>query len=355
MSNSQIKPTAKAAWRPIDVLQNPSFSGAMFLQDDYSKARTARFKEWGPEHVVSPTLSTEKTSSQAAELKKSLDLEVSSPLSKIDTDKFEKEVADAYQKGLTEGIAKGKVEGQELFNQLKADDEKIEAEQVKKLLQEISEATWALRENPVSLFEPLKRLSIHIAEQLMLTELTISSASIQSLIEQCIETLDIANSAQALVELSPSDLALIQNKISNSEEMKSWRLQADPTLLPGSVRVSANDALVTNLVEHRLESLAQSLLSNSNQWHAQSSFQPERLSARRGLANTIEDALPHASSLQEESSIDNSFDELEDVLDATPTESIAAFKNMSDLELPDLELPAKLVDTSSDQPDAAHE
>ena len=150
MSNSQIKPTAKAAWRPINVLQNPSFSGAMFLQDDYSKARTARFKEWGPEHVVSPTLSTEKTSSQAAELKKSLDLEVSSPLSKIDTDKFEKEVTDAYQKGLTEGIAKGKVEGQELFNQLKADDEKIEAEQVKKLLQEISEATWALRENPVS-------------------------------------------------------------------------------------------------------------------------------------------------------------------------------------------------------------
>ena len=355
MSNSLIKPQAKAAWRPIDVLQNPSFSGAMFLQDDYSKARTTRFKEWGPEQVLHPTLHTDKTSSEAAELNKGLDLEVSSPLTKIDIEKFEKEKADAYQKGLTDGIAKGKVESQELFNQLKAEHEKIETEKVKQLLQEISEATWALRENPVSLYEPLKRLSIHIAEQLMLTELTISAASIQSLIEQCIETLDIANSAQALVELCPSDLALLQANISNSEDMKSWRLQADPTLLPGSVRVSANDALVTNLVEHRLESLAISLLSNSNQWHSHSSFQPERLSARRGLANTIDDALPHRSSLQEESSIDNSFDEFEDVLDATPSESIAAFKNMSDLELPDLELPAKLVNTSSDQPDAPHE
>ena len=355
MSNSIIKPPAKAAWRPIDVLQNPSFSGAMFLQDEYSKARTARFKEWGPEKVVRPTLHSEKTSSQVTELKKGLDLEVSSPLTKIDIEKFEKEKADAYQKGLTDGIAKGKAEIQEHFNQLKADNEEIETEKVKQLLQEISEATWALRENPVSLYEPLKRLSIHIAEQLMLTELTISSASIQSLIEQCIETLDIANSVQVLVELSPSDLALLQANISKSEDVKSWRLQADPTLMTGSVRVSANDALVTNLVEHRLESLALSLLSNSNQWHAHSSFQPDRLSARRGLANTIEDALPHESSLQEESSIDNSFDEFEDVLDATPSESIAALKNMSDLELPDLELPAKLVNSSSDPMDAPHE
>ena len=355
MSNSLIKPAAKAAWRPIDVLQNQTLSGAMFLQEDYSKTRTARFKEWGPEQLASPTLNTEKTNSQATELKKGLELEVGSPLSAIDLDKLEKEKADAYQKGFNEGVAKGKVDSHELFNQLKAENEKIEAEQIKQLLQEISEATWALRENPISLFEPLKRLSIHIAEQLMLTELTISSASIQSLIEQCIETLDIVNSAQALVELNPSDLALFQTKNSNPKDMKSWRLQADPTLLPGSVRVSANDALVTNLVEHRLESLAQSLLQNANQWRSQSSFQPERLSARRGLANTIEDALAHESSLQEHSSIANSFEELEDVLEASPSESIPAFKNISDLELPDLELEAKLVNGISDQLDTPHE
>jgi len=96
-----------------------------------------------------------------------------------------------------------------------------------------------------------------------------------------------------LVELNPADMALLQNhKAMPGEQMPTWRMVADPHLLPGSVRVRADDAVVSDLIEHRLETLAQALLQNTKTWQTQTAFQPERLSARRGKAETVEDALP---------------------------------------------------------------
>jgi hypothetical protein len=76
------------------------------------------------------------------------------------------------------------------------------------------------------------------------------------------------------------------------------------------VRVRADDAVVSDLIEHRLETLATVLLQNTKPWQAQTAFQPERLSARRGKAETVEDALPR---------------------DAAPV-------NLSSFDLPDLDL-----------------
>ena len=355
MSNPRTTQLAKAAWRPMDVLQNTSSPNAIFLQDDYSKPTTSRFKEWIPEKVEVLVSTVSKATSIADDLKEGVLLEGKQPISSIDKERFEKDKAEAYEKGLMDGIVKGKAESQEISAKLKAAEEITESETIKQLLQDISEATWALRENPASLFEPLKRLSIHIAEQLLLTELTISHSSIQALIERCIETLDIANLTQVCVELNPSDLALLQPKLASSDEMKSWRLQADPKLLPGSVRVSADDALVTELVENRLECLAQSLLTDSNHWNAQTAFQPERISARRSRANAIEDVLPHDCNSNEAPSFEKSDVNLDDVLDAATTELHAKHTNISDLNLPNLELEAKVGNFSTVQLDTNDE
>jgi hypothetical protein len=65
-------------------------------------------------------------------------------------------------------------------------------------------------------------------------------------------------------------------------------------LLPGSVRVRADDAVVSDLIENRLESLAHSLLKDPQTWQEQSAFAPSklvsRLAAQRGSARTVEDA-----------------------------------------------------------------
>ena len=113
------------------------------------------------------------------------------------------------------------------------------------------------------------------------------------MIDRCIETLDVQSVSSVVVELNPSDMALLQNhKAAPGEKTHQWRLVADTHLLPGSVRVRADDAVVSDLIEHRLETLAQALLQDTKPWQAQTAFQPERLAARRGKAETVEDALP---------------------------------------------------------------
>ena len=123
------------------------------------------------------------------------------------------------------------------------------------------------------------------------------------------------------------------------------------------MRVRADDAVVSDLVENRLEALAQSLLTEPKRWQEQTAFQPARLSSRRGQAGAVEDALPRDFSNKDSQMSEAAQDDLEDVLDAVPTatESFAKPKGFADLDLPDLELPATPVADSTDQTDTSHE
>jgi hypothetical protein len=196
-----------------------------------------------------------------------------------------------------------------------------------------------LQENPASWNEPLKRLALHLAEQLTLTELSISTSGIQNMIDRCIETLDVQTASSVVVELNPTDMALLQaHKAAPGEKTHQWRLVADTHLLPGSVRVRADDAVVSDLIEHRLETLAQALLQDTKPWQAQTAFQPERLAARRGKAETVEDALPRNTSSRFTQAED--LDSAEDVVELTPSPAseLAAPLNLSSLDLPNLDL-----------------
>jgi hypothetical protein len=104
------------------------------------------------------------------------------------------------------------------------------------------------------------------------------------------------------------------------------------------VRVRADDAVVSDLIEHRLETLAQALLQDTKPWQAQTAFQPERLAARRGKAETVEDALPRNTSSRFTQAED--LDSAEDVVELTPSPAseLAAPLNLSSLDLPDLDL-----------------
>jgi hypothetical protein len=143
-------------------------------------------------------------------------------------------------------------------------------------------------------------------------------------------------------------MALLQNhKAAPGEQTHSWRLVADSHLLPGSVRVRADDAVVSDLIEHRLETLAQALLQNTKPWQAQTAFQPERLSARRGKAETVEDALPRDTNSRFAQA--EVLDAAEDVVEATsPASEFTEPMNLSSLDLPDLDLPD--LDSSDSKP-----
>jgi hypothetical protein len=77
------------------------------------------------------------------------------------------------------------------------------------------------------------------------------------------------------------------------------RLQANDTLLPGSVRASANDAVVEDLIGNQLSALARGLSLNETQWKKQTAFGAERIQSDRIASNAVEDARPRMSTPSE--------------------------------------------------------
>jgi flagellar biosynthesis/type III secretory pathway protein FliH len=323
----------------MDVLKNVSMENVRFLEKDYSRPSDNKFATWSVNELPSMSGSTEGGQGLRSNDADSTRIagtaampEGASALNKIDPELIESIKQEAYARGLAQGQQE-LAAFQDEAEKSRAQADAAEFETTHALLSSIEKAILQLKEDPDQRHEPLKRLAMHLAEQLVLVELSVSPNSVQALIERCIETLDITASASVVVELNPNDMSLLQTRtLDPGEEKNNWRLQADPTLLPGSVRVRAEDAVVTDLVEHRLESLAQSLLKDPQSWQAQTAFHPDRLNARRGQANAVEDALPRES---------------------VPKD--LADLNLSDLDLPDLELQAPPVADNTEEPDPSHE
>ena len=137
--------------------------------------------------------------------------------------------------------------------------------------------------------------------------------------------------------------------------------------MPGSVRASASDAVVSDLIEHRLEAIARSLLLDTGRSSAQSAFQPSRLAARMAGEQVV-DAQPRMSPAPApepqrsfEADLDTSSESTLDASDALEDEFSEPFTwNASDnlapqglkdmsidaLDLPDLNLDGSKPDQS---------
>lgn len=232
----------------------------------------------------------------------------------LDSAAFLEACEEAYQRGLIDGRAEEEKKSAASLAQALADAEKSAqaqksqalAQQHKELmdlvttdlalLRELTQKLEAWTENPKQLFEPLKRLSIHIAEQLLLSELNTSGAAIERLVQRCLDELNLHGTQIVTVELSPQDKSRLQDLA--SEMLNQIQLQAVASLQPGSVRVIANDTQVEDLVEHRLEVLAHKLLGQPEAWRDQSPFFRQPLAQRESEVQDIPQrpALPNLDS-----------------------------------------------------------
>jgi len=327
------------------------------VQENYMRPKSSHFALWTVEEQVAAGKMAED-SDELANPDRDVDAsgltsdaghvnsedDSSTSLSGLDAEALEKIKKEAYDRGVADGKKLQQEALIEETQQTEAESLTALADKANQLLISIKQGVVALQENPASWNEPLKRLALHLAEQLTLTELSISTSGIQNMIDRCIETLDVQTASSVVVELNPTDMALLQaHKAAPGEKTHQWRLVADTHLLPGSVRVRADDAVVSDLIEHRLETLAQALLQDTKPWQAQTAFQPERLAARRGKAETVEDALPRNTSSrftqakEEADLVDTEFDDVVDVT-ATPQTATPEPLNLSALDLPDLNL-----------------
>jgi flagellar biosynthesis/type III secretory pathway protein FliH len=365
-------PRGVPKWQPLKPLKPIELQNAGFVQENYSQSKSTHFALWTVEEQLAAgkiadandALSTADGAANGdgqaldgtdASLETNTAQDPLASVSGLDAESLEKFKQEAFERGVAEGRRLQQEAELEKATQNEADSLAALAEKANQLLVNIDQAVLALKESPAEWNEPLKRLALHLAEQLTLTELSISANGIQNLIDRCIETLDVQSAASVVVELNPTDMALLQNhKAAPGEQTHTWRLVADSHLLPGSVRVRADDAVVSDLIEHRLETLAQALLQNTKPWQAQTAFQPERLSARRGKAETVEDALPRDTNSRFAQA--EVLDAAEDVVEApSPASEFTEPMNLSSLDLPDLDLPDSKLPKNEDSAGEAHD
>jgi flagellar biosynthesis/type III secretory pathway protein FliH len=186
-------------------------------------------------------------------------------------------LAEGLQQGLEQGQAQGKEQGMaegDAKARAEAADE-MAAQRV--LFENVSRELSALMADPKKFFEPLKRLALHIAEQVVVGELQTSTQAIERLVQRCLDELDHPVHGAVVLELSPEDKARLQAQ--GSELIKGMRLEAVHDMQPGSVRVFANDTVVEDLVSHRLESLAHALLVDVDAWRKNSPVPQRELEA----------------------------------------------------------------------------
>lgn len=152
----------------------------------------------------------------------------------------------------------------------------------------------ALKEDPQRFFEPVRRLSLHIAEQLVRGELRTHPDTLAQIVRQSLSALD-APGAGVIVALHPDDAAMLEAaKPSFLQEVK---LQPDPTLFRGSVRLRLDSTVLEDLIEHRLDAIVQPLLARPGPQAGESILLRESLPAEpvdaparrpRGLGDVID-------------------------------------------------------------------
>lgn len=200
----------------------------------------------------------------------------------------------ALEKARAEGHAQGMAEARAQMQAQAQGEAQSASVQDHALVEKLQAALTDLQQSPQSFFEPLKRLALHLAEQLVLAELQLDGSAIERLVQRCVDELGQHDESMVTVYLHPDDVERLHSMRERTglNEGSSLRLQADDSMVPGSVRASANDAIVEDLITERLSTLARGLQIDTPRWSAHSAFSAERISADRLPSSRIEDAQP---------------------------------------------------------------
>ncbi len=157
------------------------------------------------------------------------------------------------------------------------------------ILKEVTNRVEEYTKTPDRIFEPMKRLSMHIAEQLVLAELNLSGNSIERLIQRCLDELSNRNEPSVIVELNSQDKARLEEL--SGDLTPHLQLRSVPGLQAGSVRVISDDTQVDDLITNRLEGLAHSLLGQPEMWKEKSPFFRQPLAQRESEVQDVRQRL----------------------------------------------------------------
>ena len=207
----------------------------------------------------------------------------------VSAERLREAEAAAHARGLAEGLAQARAEI--------AEERARESE----LLRHLTIELRALTEDPDRFYEPLRRLALHIAEQLVRGELRASGAAVSQIVRQCLQALD-APASKVVVSLNAEDAQVLQALA--PAFLEGLRLQPEPNLTRGSVRLRMDDTVLEDLIEHRLAALMQPLMMPASR--ASESVLVRELS-QRGEAVVTPVAAPRSARPGDDTVIDATF------------------------------------------------
>jgi flagellar biosynthesis/type III secretory pathway protein FliH len=170
----------------------------------------------------------------------------------IDEATHEAAVLAARQQGYEEGLAAARAE-------LLASVE-VQRAELSAFMQSFREQTA----DAAKLFEPLKRLSLHLAQELVRGELNLSGDAIARLVDACLLEVDRRTGRDLLLSLNPADLERWRTHAGTV--LDGIETRADAGLSRGSVRLSVGETVIEDLIENRLQTLSRQLLGDPHAW-----------------------------------------------------------------------------------------
>jgi flagellar biosynthesis/type III secretory pathway protein FliH len=188
----------------------------------------------------------------------------------VDPEEVAQREADKFSEGLAQGIEQGERQARDAMQQ------EVQAQCT--VLANVTQELHALLKDSKAFYEPMKRLAMHLAEQIVKSELKTSTHAIEQLIQHCLNELDHPAQGLVVIELNPEDKARLQAQ--SPDLIQGMRLEAVQDMQPGSVRLFANDTVIEDLVEHRLDALAESMLADVATWKAKSALAKPEVSAQ---------------------------------------------------------------------------
>lgn len=205
---------------------------------------------------------------------------------------LEEAVQEALAKGKAEGIEEGLARGIEQGERQAREAMEQEVATQCEVLSQVAEGLHDLIQDPQRFFDPLKRLALHMAQHMTKHELSISPQAIDALVQNCLNELDHPIKGAVVVELNPQDKKLLETL--TTANLQGVHLEAVPQLASGSVRVIANDMVVEDLIENRLEALARSLALKEIAPRAESQVQEESIEISEPLSTEESPEIPLA-------------------------------------------------------------
>jgi flagellar biosynthesis/type III secretory pathway protein FliH len=157
--------------------------------------------------------------------------------------------AEAREAAYNEGLEAGKAQARAELQQ----EHDAQIAQLKSL----QEALHKLSFDADALFEPVKKLTVHLAEQLVRGELAQSPQTISRLVDNSLRELNASGEKAVIVHLNPEDLEAYRPLVAQFGD--SMILRPDSLLERGSVRVSLDGSVVEDLMQRRIDGLKKSL------------------------------------------------------------------------------------------------